>query len=267
MPDLALRDARLHYSESGAGTTLVLVHGTGLGSDAWQRVLPLLAANHRVIAYDRRGYGGSSGAAFPARRFHAGHGEDLAALLEALSPEPAVVLGWSAGSFAALHATLAQPQRVRRLVLYEPPLHAKRHMSWTLFRTFVKVGFYRATGRPQRAAMAFGRMVLAYSDGRNSLDSLPPDLLAALRRDMRALLAELEAGTGEELHAAALAKLAVPVTLMLGEQSPALFQSAMARARRIWPAAPLVTIGGANHIALVDQPEDFARALQAALAA
>jgi non-heme chloroperoxidase len=51
----------LYYEDHGSGEPIVLIHGYPLSSRAWDRQVPvLLEAGHRVIAYDRRGFGKSS---------------------------------------------------------------------------------------------------------------------------------------------------------------------------------------------------------------
>ncbi len=51
----------LYYEDHGAGTPVVLSHGWPLSGAAWEKqVTALLAAGHRVITYDRRGFGQSS---------------------------------------------------------------------------------------------------------------------------------------------------------------------------------------------------------------
>lgn len=51
----------LYYEDHGAGQPVVLIHGWPLNSASWEKqTLALLAAGHRVIAYDRRGFGMSS---------------------------------------------------------------------------------------------------------------------------------------------------------------------------------------------------------------
>jgi non-heme chloroperoxidase len=51
----------LYYEDHGQGRPVVLIHGYPLSSRAWDKQVPaLLEAGHRVITYDRRGFGGSS---------------------------------------------------------------------------------------------------------------------------------------------------------------------------------------------------------------
>lgn len=51
----------LHYEDHGTGTPVVLVHGWPLSGASWERqVSALLEAGHRVVTYDRRGFGKSS---------------------------------------------------------------------------------------------------------------------------------------------------------------------------------------------------------------
>src|SRR5246127_3214110 len=54
-------DIELYYEDHGAGNPVILIHGYPLNGASWEKQLPvLLAAGHRVITYDRRGFGNSS---------------------------------------------------------------------------------------------------------------------------------------------------------------------------------------------------------------
>jgi non-heme chloroperoxidase len=51
----------LYYEDHGSGKPVVLIHGYPLSGASWEKQVPvLLASGHRVITYDRRGFGKSS---------------------------------------------------------------------------------------------------------------------------------------------------------------------------------------------------------------
>jgi non-heme chloroperoxidase len=51
----------LYYEDHGSGRPIVLIHGFPLSGASWEKQVPvLLSAGHRVITYDRRGFGKSS---------------------------------------------------------------------------------------------------------------------------------------------------------------------------------------------------------------
>src|SRR5712672_3629359 len=87
-------DIEIYYEDHGAGPPVVLIHGYPLSGRAWDKQVPvLLEAGHRVITYDRRGFGQSSQpvVGYDYDTFAA----DLAALLEHLDLRDAVLVGHS----------------------------------------------------------------------------------------------------------------------------------------------------------------------------
>ena len=60
MPVLDVPGTALYYDSAGDGLPLILVHGSAVDGSTWDGVLPDLARDHRVITYDRRGYGRST---------------------------------------------------------------------------------------------------------------------------------------------------------------------------------------------------------------
>jgi len=54
-------DTDLYYEDHGSGEPVILIHGYPLSGSSWEKQIPgLLANGHRVITYDRRGFGKSS---------------------------------------------------------------------------------------------------------------------------------------------------------------------------------------------------------------
>jgi non-heme chloroperoxidase len=87
----------IYYEDHGAGQPVVLIHGYPLSGRAWDKQVPvLLDAGHRVITYDRRGFGHSSQptSGYDYDTFAA----DLNTLLEHLDVRDAVLVGHSMGT-------------------------------------------------------------------------------------------------------------------------------------------------------------------------
>ncbi|MFG2306574.1 alpha/beta fold hydrolase [Actinacidiphila glaucinigra] len=87
----------LYYEDHGSGTPVVLIHGYPLDGRSWEKQeAALLAAGHRVIAYDRRGFGqsGHPSVGYDYDTFAA----DLNAVLTALDLRDVALVGFSMGT-------------------------------------------------------------------------------------------------------------------------------------------------------------------------
>ena len=114
-------DVTLALTDDGAGIPVVLLHGLTasrryvvMGSQALQR------GGHRVVAYDARGHGSSSPAPAPEAYRYEELTADLAAVLDALGLERAVLAGASMGAHTALRLALEQPERVAGIAVITP---------------------------------------------------------------------------------------------------------------------------------------------------
>jgi pimeloyl-ACP methyl ester carboxylesterase len=121
MPSLHLGDIDLYYETHGLAaapdgpTPLVLVAGLASDSQSWLTVLPALAERRPVVVFDNRGCGRTTpqGGANGIDRMAA----DCIALADHLRLGRFDLIGHSMGGYVALDCALAQPERVRRLVL------------------------------------------------------------------------------------------------------------------------------------------------------
>lgn len=104
------------------GPACVLVHGMASDALAWAPVAERLAG--RVLAYDRRGYGGS-GAPEPYSATTVNEQtEDLAALVRGFDAAPALLAGEGFGALVVLDVLRRHPALARGAVLADPPLYA-----------------------------------------------------------------------------------------------------------------------------------------------
>jgi non-heme chloroperoxidase len=86
----------IYYEDHGAGKPVVLIHGYPLSGASWEKqTTALLAAGHRVITYDRRGFGKSSQ---PAAGYdYDTFAEDLRKLVTTLELQDVALVGFSMG--------------------------------------------------------------------------------------------------------------------------------------------------------------------------
>ncbi|GAA3573309.1 bromoperoxidase [Nonomuraea rosea] len=111
----------LFYEDVGDGPPVVLVHGWPLSCRFWEpQIGPLVEAGHRVVCYDRRGFGRSSR---PWHGYDLGtFTADLAALIEGLDLTGPALVGFATGCAEAV-SYAAVSGRVTRLVLGSPVLY------------------------------------------------------------------------------------------------------------------------------------------------
>ena len=86
----------IYYEDHGTGNPVILVHGWPLSGASWEKQVPvLLEAGHRVITYDRRGFGESSK---PTTGYdYDTFAEDLHKLVTTLNLKDAALVGFSMG--------------------------------------------------------------------------------------------------------------------------------------------------------------------------
>ena len=87
----------LYYEDHGSGSPVVLIHGWPLSGASWEKqTAALLAAGHRVITYDRRGFGRSSQ---PTVGYHYDtFAADLDVVLSTLNLTDVSLVGFSMGT-------------------------------------------------------------------------------------------------------------------------------------------------------------------------
>jgi 3-oxoadipate enol-lactonase len=169
MPTNLIRGAQISWSAVGRGSTVIVAHGLSrsrakdaLGPYDWSPV----AETHRLIAYDARGHGESTGDPSPSEYRWSELARDLLELLDQIAPTEKVSgIGSSMGTATLLHAAVREPSRFDRLVLALPPT------AWS--------------SRAGQAELYLAGADLVERDGLSALLELiesmpPPPLLASL---------------------------------------------------------------------------------------
>jgi pimeloyl-ACP methyl ester carboxylesterase len=259
-------DVRTRFETWGTtGTPVVLVHGAAESVDSWSRLVPLLAAHHRVYAYDITGYGYSERKA-PYTVEHLA--SQLLGFLDAMhlggpgQPRP-VLVGHSLGAGIAAQATLAAPGRVGGLMFLDgdglplpggaPPTGViVPPYRTTLFRVALGSDWllrrvYKSTCGSSCPAMDVDQWVRPFRQPgaekavwemtAHGIPAVPADRLAGLR------------------------EVPVPTSVVFGAQDTN-GGNAVETATRIGAPAPTL-IPDANHLTLISNPADVATAVDA----
>ena len=110
-----MADTFLHYTRQGAGPPLLLLHGNGEDGSYFVHQMDAFSLHYTVYAIDTRGHGKTprGTAPFTIAQF----AEDLLDFMDEHDMAQARILGFSDGGNIALAFALANPERVRRLVL------------------------------------------------------------------------------------------------------------------------------------------------------
>jgi pimeloyl-ACP methyl ester carboxylesterase len=246
------------YQRSGHGPPLVLVHGTTADHTRWAPITPALEQRFTVYAADRRGRGASGDAGDYAteREF-----DDVAALIDSIG-EPVVLLGHSFGAICSLEGAL-RTKDVRKLVLYEPPIPA----GLPIYAPGSIERMEALLARGDRASLVstfFSEIVHMPAAELAVLQSRPswPARVAAAHTILR----EMRGAMSYRFESARFETLEVPTLLVLGGDSPPLFQAAIDLVQWGLPHSRKVTLAGQQHVAIDTAPELFVREVTTFLA-
>jgi 3-oxoadipate enol-lactonase len=245
------------FDDRGSGSPLVLAHAAVADRRMWDPQLPALAAAHRVIRYDFRGFGES----LPPQGPWSQH-TDLLALLDELLISRAHVVGASMGAGIAVEAALARPGTIDSLVLVSP--------GGALF------GDSPAELRPVWAAevdaldrgdidAAVEINLRAWVDGPDrTSDAVDPAVrafVATMQREAFELPEwDQDAAPEHELTppaTARLAELACPILVVVGEADQPSIRSVAERVAADAQQVRLVVWPGVAHMLTLERPDEF----------
>lgn len=254
MRDLTGDQPPLHAETRGrvGEPRVVLVHGFTQTGRSWSALADDLAQDHEVVTVDAPGHGGSADVQV-----------DLAVGGALLADQfgPATFVGYSMGGRLALHAALARPEEVTRLVLLgatagiddEREREARRVSDEVLARSLETDGVDAFLDRWLRLPLFAG------------LPDDPADRADRARNTVAGLASSLRlAGTGSQvpswhhLHA-----LEMPVLVLAGERDDKFAALGRRLASEIGPNATFESVPDAGHAAHKENPAAFLRLLRA----
>src|SRR5256714_3170899 len=251
---LNVGDATINYEVAGKGPTVVFIHGWSHNISVWNDQVPAFKTRYRVVRYDSRGFGRSTGFADESAE-----PQDLLLLLEALHAKRAYIVGHSRGGSVALRFANAYPDRVAGLVLYGAfpegfpappeigqmfaslPAIAKQNGLDSVGKLVLGVIGWVPAGRTD-VTDRYRRLGAAYS-GKDLLDPHP------------------ESGRTPVPQISELGNLKVPTLVIIGDHEVPFIAAAADTLAAHIPGAKKVVIANAGHGAHFAQPASFNSAL------
>ncbi|MFC9118302.1 alpha/beta fold hydrolase [Streptomyces sp. NPDC057067] len=248
-------DCTVHYDDRGPsdGLPVVLVHGHPFNRTLWApSVEALTAAGYRVITPDLRGYGASD--VTPGKVFLSGFADDLAALLDHLGVERAVVGGVSMGGQITMEFQRSHPRRVLALVLSDTSAPAETEEG-RAFRNALADRLL-AEGMDGYAAEVIDKMLAPYNV--TALPEVAAHVLGMMRStDPEGAAAALRGRAERPDYRETLAGVEAPVLIVVGADDFYTPVSSAEDMRRLVPHATLAVIDRAGHLPGVEQPGRF----------
>ena len=261
MPHVIRDGQRVAFEALGSGPDRVLLaHNLLSWRGSFGAVADLLAPRCRVLMVDLRGHGESGGttAPFTAQTL----ADDLLAVLDAAGVARALIVGTSLGATTAALLALAQPVRVRGLMLLSATSQAASLSDRLRFAALAAV--IRALGPGPVLPMILGPLLGARYRAQEpaGVARVAAQIRSTRRRD---LVRAIAAWTGRPALAGQLAGITTPSRVVIGD-----CDTACPRARGEALAAGLAhasvqVIEGAGHSVQLERPGAVAAAIEAFL--
>lgn len=234
----------LYVVEEGEGAPVLFVHGSAADHTTWTMQRAFLKERLRLLLYDRRGTGQSR---LPEGREFltlAEHAADAAWVAETHGRgAPVVGVGSSFGGVVLLELARRRPELLRGLVLIEPPLPPADDRPPVALEVFAEFERLLDTHGGRAAAEHFLRFVLgdaAWERVPRAFQDRSRALWRAIRRDCLSL-------DRYRADYAALARVELPVLLLGGERSSAMYRPTLEALARTLPRATLELVPGGGH--------------------
>ena len=241
MPKINRDGVDIFYEVHGSGPPLVLTHGYSSTSAMWQGQIAALSKNHQLVLWDMRGHGQSDYPGDPAAYSEALTVGDIAALLDEVGADKAIVGGLSLGGYMSLAFHRSHPDRVRALLIIDTGPGFKKDSAREAWNRRA-----RDTGdRFEREGLEVLKSASRERSGVTHRDA------SGLARAARGMLTQRDAGVIESLP-----NIKVPALVVVGADDTPFLAASDYMAAKI-PGATKVVIPAAGHAVNIDQPQAF----------
>ena len=244
MPKLNRDGVQIYYEVHGEGPVILLSHGYSSTSGMWKGQIEALSAKHKLVIWDMRGHGDSDYPDDQAAYSEEATVADMAALLDEVGADKAIIGGLSLGGYMSLAFNRAHPERVSALLIIDTGPGYRNDEA----REGWNQNAIRRAERLERDGLDLANASAEVRQVRHrSADGLA--------KAARGMLTQRDAGVMNSL-----ATIAVPSLVVVGADDTPFLAASDYMAAKI-PGAKKVVIPDAGHASNIDQPAAFNRAV------
>ena len=287
---ISIGNETLTYRESGAGETVVLIHGNMSSSVHWQTTMEYLEGRFHVVAPDMRGFGDSTyNSRFDSLRELA---QDLERFLDEMGIDTCTLVGWSTGGGVVLEMAADLPKRIKKAILVESvpptgyPMFKKdatgQPIVTELLKTKAEIESDPVQVAPVLAAYASGDREMMRAIWNAVIYNMAQPPVADYELYLEAMLKQknlvdidyslltfnmTNKPTGSAEGSDRIQKIQCPVTMIHGKLDLVVPYAWAEGATAAVPGSKLVTLETTGHSPITDDPELFFATLEQAIKA
>ena len=251
------KDGRFAYEAAGdpSGTPLIFLHGIGGAARAWRRQLAKFGDRFRAIAWDMPGYGGSAPLASVSI---AALAEALQQFLEQLGATKPVLVGHSIGGMI-VQKWLVQPHNLPRAVVLAQtsPAFGKADGEWQKSFISARLGPLDRGETMKSLAPSLVKELVGDDPDPNGMELARECMGSVPEASYRAMMLAL---IGFDQRST-LGSISVPTLLLSGSKDNNAPAPMMAKTASYIPGAQYVELAGVGHLANLERPDAFDKAL------
>lgn len=257
--------AKIYYEDRGEGQPILLVHGWMCSSRFWQKNVPELATEFRVVTMDLRGHGNSS-------KTLTGHtirqyARDVREVIERLELQSAVLVGWSLGGAVVLsyYEQYVDDSRLEALSILDSSPFPFSPAEWNshALRNYNHDGmnalFADQAANPRSFATAFATRMFKHTPSDTDMEWVVRELMKTPTWIAQAAYSDFLMSD----YAKSLPTIRVPVIVFAANSR--IFPQGIAMGKAIAgqvPQARFIPFEDAGHILFYEQPHKFNNALR-----
>jgi pimeloyl-ACP methyl ester carboxylesterase len=250
---LELPGGDLHVTDRGPrdAPAILLVHCYTCSMAYWQRLEPLLRRDHRVIAVDLLGHGGSEK---PKDGYSMEHQADtIAAALDALDVKPVLAVGQSLGGPVSTALAQRHPERVRGLVIMDSASREK----WVELPLTARIATAPVIGPAIKQVVPDSKIHEELSKAFHEGFDFPDEFVENVKQMTYTAFAESPAASADFMNERSLddriAATGLPVTVIFGAEDR-IVDPRSADDYRDVPGAKVVVLPGVGHTPQMERP-------------